>query len=167
MRAAKESEKNLIHVIKVVPKKVEEKVENSRSVLKFSAQHSSCKDCAVCRSKSVETLKDLKRHFEARHGVAITLRSISTDPEEPKIKPPAHEGTMPLMLHVTKWLELGSSRSSEEWIFRAFSNYELIVDTCIEFPFTLYLLLFYSSFLATMILQISNFNLTSLFISSI
>ena len=95
MRAAKESEKNLIHVIKVVRKKNDEKVENSRSVFKFSAQHSrSCKDCAVCRSKSLETLKDLKRHFESRHGVVITLKSISSDPEEPKEKPLAHKGAI-------------------------------------------------------------------------
>ena len=74
MRAAKESGKNLIHVIKVSK-------SDSRSVLKFSARNTSCGDCAECRSKSFETLPDLKRHFEGRHHCVVTIKSLTSEPK--------------------------------------------------------------------------------------
>lgn len=87
MRAAKESGKNLIHVIKSVKKKSrsdQNDVTVPRSVLKSTY---SCKDCPVCRS-SFETLVDMKRHFETSHGCQITLKTISGEPEGARIMPP-------------------------------------------------------------------------------
>jgi hypothetical protein len=60
MRAAKESGRNLIHVVKAVRKG--DRNDEPRSVLKAPA----VADCAVCRSEAFETLPDMKRHFEAR-----------------------------------------------------------------------------------------------------
>ena len=74
MRAAKERGKNLIHVIKATK-------SDSRSVLKFSARNTSC---AECRSKTFETLSDVKRHFESRHDCVVTFKSVSSDPKEAK-----------------------------------------------------------------------------------
>ncbi len=87
MRAAKESGKNLIHVIKSVKKKPRPDQSDAavpRSVLKSTY---SCKDCSVCRT-SFETLVDMKRHFETSHGCQITLKTISGEPEGARIMPP-------------------------------------------------------------------------------